>query len=550
MDTMTVWQAIRMARNEEELTLREAEQLDMVFQRSALSCSQIAGILTRRSGVEWVLCEGSHYLWPEYQMTTLVDDDSIDYAAPYLRLHDYFVWAEHVCGEVGWARCTEVLMLPDGTYITRDLYEEEYCACYACDDIIHVGGAYFDDSDRCYCYDCYTNLDHDDEDDEEEDSQNGRYNAARRIRGEFVWSYSTNPMSVLYPYMEPGKRHFGIELECEFPHADRFDVAERVMRESPRLTGLAIWKEDGSLNDGLELVTAPKMLAYWQEPNPVKSLCEYGYFRNKARSHDTTTCGLHVHVSRDTIPEPVIAKLVVLMNEPAMRETTSLIARRAPTVSYCMAKKKRWHSDRNRLQHNGYTPAWQARRDVRFIDCRQKPQDGRYTPVNLTPHTVEFRIFRGTLKWETILASIEFCDAAISFCTQMGASAMNPEAFVAWMKDNVTRKTYPALRDYLEQRTVLPQRKAKPKDVVTESHVDPEEPSAVDPYEGRREHLTNSTFCEVDGDHYFVVAAGYMVNSREHGLIRVNAGETWWNPTRTCSLQVVASYPVNSDLFA
>ena len=96
--------------------------------------------------------------------------------------------------------------------------------------------------------------------------------------------------------------------------------------------------------------------------------------------------------------------------------------------------------------------------------------------MNLTDNTLEFRIFRGTLKWETILASIEFCDAVISYCGQYGASAMNATRFREWLNTGVTRKTYPALRDYLVTRKVFAAPKPAPLAsspetlVVTSSH--------------------------------------------------------------------------------
>lgn len=45
---------------------------------------------------------------------------------------------------------------------------------------------------------------------------------------------------------------------------------------------------------------------------------------------------------------------------------------------------------------------------------------GRYQAINLTPdHTIEVRIFRGTLKPATLLASIEFVDWAIGLVKRM-----------------------------------------------------------------------------------------------------------------------------------
>jgi hypothetical protein len=195
-------------------------------------------------------------------------------------------------------------------------------------------------------------------------------------------------------------------------------------------------------------------------------------------------------------------------------------------------------------------------------------QDDRYTPVNLTRNTIEFRIFKGTLKWETVLASIEFCEAVISYCTQYGASRLNDRDFTAWLKSAVTRKTYPALRDYLTTRTILPTRRQKPADKVTEVTVsepapEPEVVAPVCPYgtvepaierTGADEWVAaeyNSHFFE-DGRAWFVTAEaidrrGWLgavpvlqKNSfSEIITIPLVAGQTWFSPDRCTSLTII-----------
>ena len=54
-----------------------------------------------------------------------------------------------------------------------------------------------------------------------------------------------------------------------------------------------------------------------------------------------------------------------------------------------------------------------------ILEHAKKSYQGRYTCVNLTnANTIEFRIFRGTLKYNTLIATLQFveklCSAAIS----------------------------------------------------------------------------------------------------------------------------------------
>ena len=74
---------------------------------------------------------------------------------------------------------------------------------------------------------------------------------------------------------------------------------------------------------------------------------------------------------------------------------------------------------------------------------------GRYTCVNLTnPDTVEFRIFRGTLKTNTIFAALQLvdrvCDAAC-FLSDEELKALSWTSFAAGC-------TQPELVKYLKER--------------------------------------------------------------------------------------------------
>ena len=61
------------------------------------------------------------------------------------------------------------------------------------------------------------------------------------------------------------------------------------------------FKHDGSLDEGCELVTHPMSPEYMMSDDGKKmwrDICEAALAEGM-RSHDTTTCGFHVHVSRD-----------------------------------------------------------------------------------------------------------------------------------------------------------------------------------------------------------------------------------------------------------
>lgn len=543
---MTLLAIIKEVKNHNgNISLDEARSLT-----NAIDCkytySEKADFIERLidyTGTEWGRCDHSEFYFPEYQAEPTVGAlEGALLFSEYRKRYDHrYQWAECTHGEEGYTTNDDARYIEDrDIYVTERLYlREGYFYCAGCESYFSDDG-YGGDG---YCSSCY---EEDEPDDHDSDSSP-------------IYSYNTRIDDVRHFYLRQDTRYFGIELEQEFPNDRPSERARWANDNIDGLTSITIWKSDGSLTNGAELVSIPQTLAQWQDEtnNPIRDLCNNPEWRRAARSHDTRTCGLHVHVSRSTVPEPVIAKLVVLMNDPSMGETTALVARRAPNTTYCMAEKKRWHSDYNRDWHDA-----KYRHDIHldkkpsptayvrphnYVCKKQNPQGGRYTPVNVTEHTLEFRIFRGTLKWETVLASIEYCDAVISFCTQHGASAMYAEEFVKWLKQAITRNTYPALQKYLQQRTLLPKPRPKPEpvseDTSTECRSVPEEvPAAtfvMDPYDGQRPPLGNTAFFEAPGDHYIAHRNTPVRVCRSHApAVEVQPGEIWWNSARTCSLRV------------
>ena len=116
-----------------------------------------------------------------------------------------------------------------------------------------------------------------------------------------------------------GLRRFGVELEIDeggelTSHAKRFlDIANR------HFENLYI-KTDGSLDDGLELVTHPMTLEYHLNDMPWKDILDEAK-RLGYRSHGAGTCGLHVHISRMAFgctyetQESCIARLVYFVEK-------------------------------------------------------------------------------------------------------------------------------------------------------------------------------------------------------------------------------------------
>ena len=109
------------------------------------------------------------------------------------------------------------------------------------------------------------------------------------------------------------------------------------------------------------------------------------------RSHQTSTCGLHLHVNRTAFSanqegqDEVISRILYFV-EHHWNELLKFSRR----SEYSM---NRWAA------RYGYEHTPKA-----IMDKAKKGGNGRYAAVNLCNyHTVEFRLFRGTLKYNTFI---------------------------------------------------------------------------------------------------------------------------------------------------
>lgn len=204
---------------------------------------------------------------------------------------------------------------------------------------------------------------------------------------------------------------FGVELECEprrdgAPKMDADELSDRI----DEIAGDRVYcKSDCSLSRGLEIVTHPGTLAHhmyvmhWRQ---IQRTCEKAGFR----SHDTDNSGLHVHVGREQLGstdaerDETIRKVQVIFIMYAAeltrfsRRTRSRLNQWAPFRSFGVSPESIRATDGDALA------SWASS----SVPTRAYDHDDRYAAVNvLNRATVEIRIFRGTLKRDTLIAAIQ-----------------------------------------------------------------------------------------------------------------------------------------------
>lgn len=197
---------------------------------------------------------------------------------------------------------------------------------------------------------------------------------------------------------------------------------------------------DGSLNNGFEIVTHPATLGYHKQMNyseVFQWLLDKGY-----RSHDTRTCGLHVHVNRDylsenkTIQDLCITKILFLL-EKYWNEITK-IARRSE-CNYSVKIKR--DSDDDSLLDLLY----KAKGSSGYFS------NAKYNCLNLLhKNTIEFRIFKGTLKYETYIATLEFVKNIVDISKRVPLEEIQLVTFEGIINANETEY----LMSYLEERNI------------------------------------------------------------------------------------------------
>ena len=293
-------------------------------------------------------------------------------------------WICEACAEEHTVTCeycgeriyTENAIADDHYILCESCFDSSFVRCSDCGRILRSYDAYYDSSENAYCSDCWENHE------------------------EYIHEYNYMPELVFHG---KGLRHFGVELEIDQGGTDP-DHARQLLEIANENSENLYIKTDGSLNEGLELVTHPMTLEYHLKEMPWEAILRkaqsLGYL-----SHAARTCGLHVHISRKTFGI-------------TYEQQEASIARLLYFVEKFWAELLRF-SRRTQGQMN----RWAARYGIRLTPTEQMDHAknscaGRYTAVNLTNgDTVEIRMFRGTLKLNTLKATLQLihhlCDVAV-----------------------------------------------------------------------------------------------------------------------------------------
>jgi len=278
----------------------------------------------------------------------------------------------------------------DGDCYCENCYHNTFTTCENCGyEIAYDYANYYN---NCYyCDDCYNDLDTYDD--------------------YIIKSYHNRDIPITFKYLDnelvngltkDDLIYYGFELEIENKECKDNNEMANEIRNKYRYLEL-VFEYDGSLNNGFEIISQPMTMAYIKEhKNDIKEILDL-LKENGFASHDTNTCGLHIHFSRVAFKDNEdknIQKLELFFE--TFKNEIKTFSRRT-RFNYCA-----FLSDMNitDLKNNDkYFKSGTILKDY-YYDYR-----GHSIAINTqNANTLELRIFKGTLKYETFMATLEFAN--------------------------------------------------------------------------------------------------------------------------------------------
>lgn len=373
-------------------------------------------------GNDYFTCEDCGEVFPFEQGTTVnpgcrdeavVCESCLDNYTQCDCCEEYFspdrIWETDSCGR-------------NGIYAICDNCSNDYIVCEGCNSIVPLDEVEYDeDDDAYYCHRCADSC--------------AIHNYGYKPEAIFgTTDYDTDGRS----FYNGDELTFGVELECD-KGEDPFEAARDVQKLTKRL----YIKHDGSLSNGYEIVTHPGTLAWHMNSFPWANVCKVS-LDHGFKSHDARTCGLHIHIGtaqfgkttreRDAVSAKIAALTDVLWPE------VEQFSRRG--VGGCS----------NWAEHDNVVSAIRAGMDEDNA-CRamfsKAEREGRYLAVNVqNVNTTELRFNRGSLKPETILASLQLA----SNLTKFAMTHTVNECLDAKWDDIMNVDVYEELTAYVNER--------------------------------------------------------------------------------------------------
>lgn len=380
----------------------DAQVGDFLYCDSEIICSRYGVMIVAITETRFI-CVTSSGTRKDYNKTTHTTPDEICVYKPCEELLDKFFdniratiyWENdegHLCDvvdvarekypeyyaklDVGVCSCCGKSAMPkvtiDGVDYCKNCYQEKFTSCSRCGKVVKRGEEIRDRNDCALCCEC------------------NKRHWVLPYHGYYpkVEFYGNNKGNSV-PYMG-----FELEVDCGGENDKKVAKVMPLLNNEEGGKIFAYCSHDGSLQNGFEIITQPATMQYHSSISDVynrsiQKLKAMGY-----ASHETTTCGFHVHFNRDFFGEnqDECIRRLIFMTEKFWNELC-VFARRPERRLERYAKKvsdsmeiKEYMEKANRSGRHEY----------------------HYYAVNIAnDSTIEFRMFRGTLNLNTIMATLQ-----------------------------------------------------------------------------------------------------------------------------------------------
>ena len=281
--------------------------------------------------------------------------------------------------------------------------------------------------------------------------------ASGRVTLYHGYSYKPDPQ-----FFGTGPLFFGLELELSTDSTTSMRRLANEVSESPS-GDLVYAKTDSSIGDyGLEFVTHPFSLKHIQA-NPVLLGSLMALVANNNAWTASSSCGIHIHTSkkgysvlRSSIPGDGADKLTEeqLLTRGIFRAQKFVYGNPKLITHFAGRESSRYASlaiAPGRDQHDARITG--AREALRLCRDHGAAKSLRYSAMNFTEHTIEYRVFQSTKDYNELLRNILFIDSIVQYARHHAMPKTKAPDLAPYRKFLDTQEYYAPVRQHFDAWT-------------------------------------------------------------------------------------------------
>lgn len=244
-------------------------------------------------------------------------------------------------------------------------------------------------------------------------------------------NYGYKPSCLFHHIKDEDKTKLYLGMELEFGCADINNIVNLISDYLGEKENIAYMKRDASVQ-GIELVFQPYTFKAFKEMTNKKLYPLLKKLISKGcKGHNEG--GIHIHTSLDAWSPDQLVNLYTFFY--SHKENHAFIKR----VAQRKEKLDHWASLTNIDVSNHENDI----KEKYYNDI----SSSRYTALNMTRHTLEFRIFNSSLRYDRVLKNAEFVCSLYEFTKT--DNPMYVKDYLNWLKDN--SEEYKELIDFLNE---------------------------------------------------------------------------------------------------